>query len=259
MPPSTDRPYRLGVLFVHGIGNQRPGETLVRWGDALVGVLAQATGNKAVATVDNARIGDLDAGDVTQARVTIRSEGATPEPWLITESWSGRCGFPAPSYSELVSWGLRALPWSIAFYFALRYWQTSRQSTWTKISSAPLAVLQLAVALLIAPVLLLFLAIGLILGALPIPQLRSWILAAQSTLTATVGDTLAFVESPLRAALIRGRVLARLAWLKPQCDRTIVIAHSSRVPPRCSTHSARFAFRVSLATAATRSPFPTRS
>lgn len=28
--------YRLGVLFVHGIGRQRPGDALIQWGDVLV-------------------------------------------------------------------------------------------------------------------------------------------------------------------------------------------------------------------------------
>ena len=44
-------------------------------------------------------------------------------------------------------------------------------------------------------------------GPVPIPELRSLILATQTTLIGTIGDSLAFVESPLRAALIRGRIL----------------------------------------------------
>ena len=51
-------------------------------------------------------------------------------------------------------------------------------------------------------------------------------LNAQSALTATVGDSLAFVESPVRAGLIRTRILDGLDDLKRKCKRTIVVAHS---------------------------------
>jgi hypothetical protein len=68
--------------------------------------------------------------------------------------------------------------------------------------------------------------LALVLGLLPIPQLRTLILAAQRTLAATVGDSLAFVESPVRAALIRTRVLNGIERLNQRCERTIIIAHS---------------------------------
>src|SRR5262249_55520095 len=52
------------------------------------------------------------------------------------------------------------------------------------------------------------------------------VLAVQSTLTATVGDSFAFVESPIRAALIRECILDGLKRLKPLCVHTVVVAHS---------------------------------
>src|SRR5262249_36436100 len=76
------------------------------------------------------------------------------------------------------------------------------------------------------PLVIVGLALLLVLGLLPIPQLRSWIVAAQSALTATIGDSLAFVESPLRAGLIRTRTRESLVDLKAVCERTIVVAHS---------------------------------
>jgi hypothetical protein len=78
----------------------------------------------------------------------------------------------------------------------------------------------------VAPFFLVLLAAVLLLGLLPIPQLRTFALTVQSTLTATIGDSLAFVESPIRAALNRTRILAGLDRQKSQCDRTIVVAHS---------------------------------
>jgi formylglycine-generating enzyme required for sulfatase activity len=75
-------------------------------------------------------------------------------------------------------------------------------------------------------VLITVLGLTLLLGLLPIPQIRTLALAVQSTLTATVGDSFAFVESPIRAALIRECILDGLERLKPLCVHTVVVAHS---------------------------------
>jgi len=75
-------------------------------------------------------------------------------------------------------------------------------------------------------VLITVLGLTLLLGLVPIPQIRTLVLAVQSTLTATVGDSFAFVESPIRAALIRECILDGLKRLKPLCVHTVVVAHS---------------------------------
>jgi hypothetical protein len=79
---------------------------------------------------------------------------------------------------------------------------------------------------LATPVLIGLLGLTVILGLLPIPQIRTFILAVQSTLTATVGDSLAFVESPIRAALIRTCILDGLQRLKQLCKHTVIVANS---------------------------------
>src|SRR5204863_8887008 len=56
--------------------------------------------------------------------------------------------------------------------------------------------------------------------------LRGWVPGARSVLPATMGASLAFVESPIRAALIRPRLIKRLAELDARCDRVVVVAHS---------------------------------
>src|SRR5439155_25480403 len=53
--------FRLGVLFVHGIGTQPPRDTLVRWGDVLLKVIGRATeeGPGRITPI----VGRADAGD----------------------------------------------------------------------------------------------------------------------------------------------------------------------------------------------------
>lgn len=83
-------------------------------------------------------------------------------------------------------------------YRARRYWRvSSRDWDWTRMVALARVIGQLSVALVFAPVLVALLGLALLLGLLPISQIRTAILAAQSTLTATVGDGFAFVESPL--------------------------------------------------------------
>src|SRR5262249_47353178 len=88
------------------------------------------------------------------------------------------------------------------------------------------AVFLLMVALALTPLLITLLGLTLLSGLVPIPQIRKLVLTVQSKLTATVGDSFAFVESPIRAALIRECVLEGLERLKPLCEHTVVLAHS---------------------------------
>lgn len=260
-----DPEFQLGVLLVQGIGTQRPGETLVHWGDVLLKTIERATrkktiegGKGVVATVEIARPGDGPGKGRFEAAVLLRADDRTePERWLLSECWWADT-FPAPSYRELVSWSVRALPWSIATYIAVRYWQAYSREQDPTLAKRTLAIAkalgQLSVALVFAPVLVALLGLALLLGLLPIPQLRTAILAAQSKLTATVGDSFAFVESPVRAGLIRTCILdsleqlkwplkelerlkapEQLKWLeplkgleqlKPRCKHTVIVAHS---------------------------------
>jgi hypothetical protein len=217
--------FRLGVLLVHGIGTQPPRDTLVRWGDVLLKLIDRATMKPDRIIVGRASPGDRSGEKPAEVEVDFRI-GDQKERWLVAEGWWADC-FPAPTYSELVSWSVRAVPWSIALHVAQRYWQAAEQaSRGAKLKAGTKAVIQLIVAMALAPVFVTLLAVALLLGLLPIPQLRSLILSAQSALIGTVGDSLAFVESPVRAALIRSRILDALEQLKNRCERTVIVAHS---------------------------------
>jgi hypothetical protein len=190
--------YQLGILLVHGFGSQRAGETLVHWGDALIRGIAFGTQSTVAATVRRADIRWPRADAHVEAILTLRSRDDT-EQWLMAEGWWADA-FPPPSYRELVSWSVRALPWAVAAHIAQRHWHTkSCGDGWRRVLSRTITITQLVIALMVAPLLIGVLGVSVLLGALPIPQLRTVILAMQSTLTATVGDSLAFVESPIRA------------------------------------------------------------
>jgi hypothetical protein len=276
------REFQLGVLLVHGIGTPRAGDTLVHWGEVLLKTIAHATRlpeaekqdrltsspsipARSRGTAPEGVLVSVERADFGGSRENGRFEavvrfgaGDHTERWLLREGlWAG--AFPAPSYRELVSWSVRALPWSIVTHFGERYWQSigratkswqalklasnsllKRPSDWARIVALATAIRHLIVALAprveavflvilslaLTPVLFTVLGLTLLIGLIPIPQIRMLVFAVQSTLTATVGDSFAFVESPIRAALIRECILDDLKRLKPLCVHTVVVAHS---------------------------------
>src|SRR5207247_6316503 len=141
----------LGVLLVHGIGRQRLGETLGGWGDVLIKTIGRATRNEIVATVERADPGEWPGEADTAAAVRLGA-GDHTERWLFSEGrWAD--SFPPPSYRELVSWSVRALPWSLAFHIAQRYWKAgSHEWSRAKILALATALGQLLLALAVAPI-----------------------------------------------------------------------------------------------------------
>ena len=216
--------HQLGILFVHGIGTQPAGDTITRWGDTLIKANAQATNGSVVATVERAGK-DLEGGDGERIEARLRLEhAAKSEHWLLAEGWWAE-SFLEPTYVEFFSWGVRALPWALTTHIAQRYWlaKSGRTPKWYAVT---LALLKLFLGLLFAPVVLLLLLLALAAGLLPIPALRGMLLSAQRLFTATVGDSLVFIESPIRAGLIKTRILEGLDALQRRCERTVVVAHS---------------------------------
>ena len=216
------REFTLGVLFVHGIGTQKWSDVLVRWGDVLIQTLHRATRGEVQVTVQRAA-SRLTPEDDRFAEVHLYLEtSASSEKWLLSEAWWAE-SFPVPTYRELVSWSLRALPWAIALNIARSYWRMDARPRREALKLAA-ALGKLAILVPLAPVFVLLLAVVSVFGL--VPPLRAWALAVQSTFTATMGDSLAFVESPLRAEFIRTCLKERLGDLVQRCDRTVVVAHS---------------------------------
>ncbi len=229
----TAKPYQLGILLVHGIGTQPAGDTITSWGDTLVKTIAAATNRRVNAVIERAGP-DLKGGDGEREEAilrlssplsgTERGSGGEDEHWLLAEGWWAE-SFIAPSYREFFSWSLRALPWALAMHSAQRYWAV-KSKTVAKMEFARFAVLKLSYGLLLAPLVFTVLFLILLLGIVPIPGLRGALLAAQRLFTATVGDSLVFVESPVRSGLIKSRILVALEALQARCDKTLVLAHS---------------------------------
>jgi len=117
-PKEEKKPYRLGVLFVHGIGEQQRGDTLTEMGDALVSWFDRALETEPHPIGDvriwDASLRQTDDDDVGTAhlsvRVTMTGFEAYPSDWLLAESWWADA-FRPPSFAEFASWGVAVGPW----------------------------------------------------------------------------------------------------------------------------------------------------
>ncbi len=131
--------HELGVLFIHGIGEQARGDTLLgvaepfyewvrRWTegarqDAEPGPDNQSPHDPPVDLVSVA-FNQKDTGVPPNATIRVSltpSRGEKPRPvtWLFAEShWAQ--SFPQPSFAEVTGWSMRAVPWVLASFLGRR-------------------------------------------------------------------------------------------------------------------------------------------
>ena len=249
--PPTPAKFELGILLVHGIGTQRSGDVLAYWGDVLLKTIERATdqppsGEHDRITATSSIMADRSGGAIL-SRVVPAVERAGPGDL----QWEGtpRGNNPAPrgrSHRALAT--PRRLVGGRVSRSQLRRACVMERESIAMVSRHPHRGALLAVLLRrlgrgedgclcegrcrtslrasAGPVLVGLFVLVLILGLLPIPQVRTFILAVQSTLTGTVGDSFVFVESPIRSALMRTCILDGLERLKQLCKHTVIVAHS---------------------------------
>lgn len=247
----------LGVLFVHGIGHQIVGETLVQFGDPLLSWLikwlrdeaAERAGKKATQlTLDKqARLklpevtealvkteGSIPAHSYVEIGVTSDNNGQ-PKRWILAEScWAQ--AFVPPTFKALAYWGLVVYPWTNATHWGSRmrrHWSRARQTEgafWRPIAIAKACVVNALWFILSVPIsiiVLVLLALLLLLAIPPIPSLRAMLLRVQQALAGTVGDCYILVASPVQRAAIVSHVRRDIDWLISQdCKNIAIVAHS---------------------------------
>jgi len=218
--------YDLGVLFVHGIGSQPRGSTLTEFGTPLIDwVSRRARASGATATVRTASL-VRDDEEPPRAELEIHTETRSTR-WLLAESWWAQ-SFPGARFSDVARWGFVIVPWAIGSHFAKRLSRVEgrKHGGFRWILSFASALATLLGGLLLSPFLLLVLAITLLLGKIPIPQLQSALSQLQSPIASSLGDSYMLVTRPIEAAAIQAKIVADLEWLTPRCEKVAVLAHS---------------------------------
>jgi hypothetical protein len=209
----------VGVLFVHGIGEQQRADTLVQFGEALKGWLEQWLVDMDVkVTISTADLNQTGTEVPAHARLNISGQRINST-WLLAESWWA-ASFQAPRYGDLWRWSIEVVPLAVADHFVRRFRLARSRSR----QLAELALAGVAIALL--PFMTLIMMASLVIGILPIPRLRTAILRLQKILLGTVGDSYTLLESSIRGAAMSSRVQHDLRWLHTSVARSVVVAHS---------------------------------
>ena len=246
--PKT-KPFDLGVLLVHGIGEQQRGDTLTEAGDRLLDWLRR--------TFDAAEAAEIAAGtrkvprELTIADVVLRQASADEVPaahavvrigrpnddrgavhWVIAEAWWADV-FRMATYGELASWGVAVGHWVFATQI-----QSIRQRM--EIGAGVPLALRLALLpvvwliggamVLLAAVLSLFLSLLalslLLLALLRLPIVSDFARSMQRTLMSGVGDAYVLTRSPIRFGAMATQVRSDLQTLRHHASQVAVVAHS---------------------------------
>jgi hypothetical protein len=231
-------PFDLGVLLVHGIGEQQRGDTLAEEGDRIFRWLRR----RVVGPGDNG--GAVDVLDVvmrqpsedeltaSHAVVRITPPGGLAAHWVVAESWWADAFRPA-TFGELVGWGLTIGPWVFATQVAAIY---RRMEIGTSVPPS-LRALLIPIALLVGLVfaagaaLLSFaitaLAVVVIVVAMTrIPFLSDLARGLQGGLANGFGDAYVLTRSPMRFGAMATQVRYDLQALLRACRAVAVVAHS---------------------------------
>ncbi|HEY6056551.1 MAG TPA: hypothetical protein VIV06_00890 [Candidatus Limnocylindrales bacterium] len=262
-PPSTEPspPARVGVVFVHGIGGQLPGETLLDWSRPLIKALGEwrtAHGLPPDPVVESAV--DFSGAtlptieiDVPAAPAGPTDEPAAPQRWLLTEAWWASRVRP-PSLGTMTGWlrddfgrvveGIRAGYNARARAEARRRKLVRLTGDFARLHAAGfdtrpwrwidrldrlqarLLSLALGVAWLLGFLVLLPYAA---LRSLPIPGFRDAVVLRQldSFLVDWFGDMRILLHDPAQAANIRARLSSAVSELVARrCTEIVVVAHS---------------------------------
>lgn len=254
-PTLDDGPRRVGVVFVHGIGTQKPSETFLDWSAPIVEILAdwrRATGDPGDPVVrcefsfSGASQPYLELGIPAHGdRVATR--------WVLTEAWWA-ADLRAPSLGAVVDYLSRRLGRVIAgiaqgYRGRESVWRARRAEARADMGPASTALeltrrwawidrldrfqarafsLGLLVTGLTAIGTLALVGWGL-LRRIPIDPIRSFAEARiiDSFLVDWFGDLPVLLDDPVQSANVRARVAGSIDALRADgCDAIVLVAHS---------------------------------
>lgn len=221
---------RVGVVFVHGIGQQSESYTVREFGGPLLHWLQEwhkrRDRNLCVSS------SDLTYGELAQrpARFKLdleKEEGHPAQTWFIAEAWWA-ARLSAPNLDEMTWWGLKS-----AVVRCLRLAEVVVDS-FRKLPQSPKAIIEVLSSLLLflgyvaAAILSIPLILGLyVLAQIPGPVERA-VMGLRNFVQDQVGDFYTFMWDDIQAVHVRGSVAAAIRFLvdKGGCERIAVIAHS---------------------------------
>lgn len=235
------RRFDLGVLLVHGIGEQVRGDILTEEGDRIFEWL-----RRRVEGPGGPEYGDVDVLDVVArqrsadtipaahavVRIAPPAGKGSPAHWVLAESlWADV--FRQATLGELAGWAVSVGPWVFATQVA-GIWRRMEIGESVpgllRLLLVPITLLAGAAMLLGAAIVGLFVtALALVLFVLavvPIPLLSGIARALQRALASGFGDAYVLTRSPIRFGAMATQVHDDLKALLKECETVTILAHS---------------------------------
>jgi hypothetical protein len=224
--------HRLGVLFVHGIGEQPEGDTLLRFGQPIINCLktflarggpdraGSVTVTKTVLTPSK-----LQINEPPHARLAVtgrkNADGARPEEsWLMAESWWGGDVQPPP-FGKMSGWMMTFGAWTILSHLTKHIAHHKYPVT-----RAVLYLFALVAWIVLASLLQIAIVALSLLAILPVPGMHKALAGMLLALTGVLGDSYVLIESDLQRSAIVKKTRKALEWLSDRCESVVVVAHS---------------------------------
>ena len=262
--------YDLGVLFVHGIGDQQQGATLLQFGDPVIDTLRRWYMGQTRQGVDVMRAVEsvlLPARnfstDPAHSIVEFNVEGECRR-WLLAEDWWGD-QVVVPNAREFMTWILTRGSWVVLLHlveplidngkpgrFTRFTWGvlTSRRApcrlrTWLRKARVhrPRQVKGMRTLFgrlwvlmpwtVLALLLQVPLLVGYILTLVPIPSLSRWVTAAVRRFTTVLGDSFVLAKLESQRGAILTHLSKSLAYMHRHCAAVAVVAHSQGTAVAC--------------------------
>jgi hypothetical protein len=229
----TEPPADLGVLLVHGIGEQRQGETLTKFAEPIVEWIRdwlqrEATGDALIASapLDASLRPPLLAPDTpAHAYVMIGAEREGKqqvEQWLFAEAWWAPQVL-TPPISDFTAWLLTRGPWLLLFHLNQGWLSSERTPTPIKVLIGIGVSLAWSLLSLLANVVLTLVSL---IALVPIGRLRRGVYELLRSIAGVLGDAYVLLRSPVQGVAFERATQNALDWLRPRCRKLAVIAHS---------------------------------
>jgi len=235
--------FDLGVLLVHGMGEQKRRATLDTDGGEILEWLrkrvetAGADGAGMVEILDEVQrgvaAGDGDLPAHVIVRITPPPGAGAPAYWLIAEGWWAE-SFPPADYEEFAPWARAAGPLvgaTVIADIARRLEVGKDVNPWLRLLLIPvrfpIGLAMVAIGALAAFAVSLY---GLVLGRAAkmtsLPFVARWALSKQRTLAAGQGDAYLFATRPEYSKAMADKVRSDLAAVREQSMVVAIVAHS---------------------------------
>ncbi|HJT63552.1 MAG TPA: hypothetical protein VJ839_02145, partial [Candidatus Limnocylindria bacterium] len=230
--------FDLGVLLVHGLGQQQRGDTLTEAGDEIfrwlrLRVRDEQDGGGNVTVLDvTARAPSGDAIPAAHAVVRITPPDGAASTWVVAEAWWAEVFRPA-TFMEMAGWVVTVGPWVFATQVAgvrrrleigvdvppaLRVLLIPVTLVFGLLMAAAAAIIGFVVTALVA---------GIFLVAVTrIPVLAEAAQRLQRQMANEFGDAYVLTRSPVRFGAMSSAVRSDLQALREQCKSVVLIAHS---------------------------------